>query len=839
MRQLIYVLILLTASLQGQDLKPVKWTWRSQAAGSNTYDLVFTAKINPGWTIYSTFMEPGGPVPTTFEFEKGDHYELVGAIQEVGEKKKLFDKYFEQEVIKLFKEVTYTQRVKLLKADRPVSGYFTFMTCDDEKCLPPADTDFSFKLGDTQGQGGINKQDIGFTSPTPSPTSKAPKPSGPALPVKWQSTVQKISDKEYEVILTADINPGWNIYSKDLGEGGPIPTTIEWEGNGWQLKGSLIETADQIVKGKDPLFDYMEVIKLTGQARYRQTFIVDDARKAPLTALIAYMTCDSEKCIADDKELSIAFEAHSTMITSPGFENPIAEGSLVDNTRPALQTSFLEPVGQCEEKKERSTNLIWTFILGFLGGLLALLTPCVFPMIPLTVSFFTKGSKDRASGLRNGILYGLSIIVIYVSIGLLITALAGPKALNAMSTHWLFNTLFFVIFVVFALSFFGLFEITLPSNWTTKTDSLSEKGGLLGIFFMAFTLSLVSFSCTGPIIGTALVESVTTGKLGPFVVMLGFSSALAFPFGLFAAFPAWLNSLPKSGSWMSTVKVVLGFLELALAFKFLSVADMTSHWGILRYELFMATWIILFGLTTLYLFGLIRFPHDGPRTKLSLLRKAFASVFLLFTVYLISGLGPNERTRTYNPLALLSGLAPPANYNFFKPLPEPDQGIKARYASFSKCANNLDCFKDYHEGLAYAKEVGKPILLDFTGYGCVNCRKTEEHIWTNDQVWSKIANDYVLISLYTDDDKKLDSPLFSKNTGEKIRKIGSYWKDFQSVNFKQISQPLYVLVSPDEQVLVPAREYKEGVNGYIKFLDCGLETFQTIQKDPHLLGTLQ
>lgn len=835
MRRILFVvLLLITVSGYTQDLKPVKWTWTSKAIGQNTYDLIFTAKINPGWTIYSTFMEPGGPVPTSFEFEKGDHFELEGPIKEEGEKKKLFDKYFEQEVIKLFKQVTYTQRVKLLKAGPAVGGYFTFMTCDEERCLPPADTDFSFKL-DFNANGGDKKEpeggktDIGLTTP-----SSAPAKSQQLLPVSWQSAWNKVSETDYEVMLTAVVDPAWNIYSKDMAEGGPIPTTIEWEGSGWQLLGGLMEEADQVIKGKDPLFDNMEVIKLKGQIRYKQMFKVENPQNATLKAIISYMTCDSEKCIADDEEINLAFHSGVTASADPTFNGPV-----IDNTRPTLQTSYEAPLGQCEEKKRQSSSLLWTFVLGFLGGLLALLTPCVFPMIPLTVSFFTKGSKDRATGMRNGWLFGLSIIVIYVSIGLLITALAGPKALNAMSTNWLFNTLFFVIFVVFALSFFGLFEITLPSSWTTKTDSLSEQGGLLGIFFMAFTLSLVSFSCTGPIIGTALVESVTTGKLGPFIVMLGFSSALALPFGLFAAFPAWLNSLPRSGSWMSSVKVVLGFLELALAFKFLSVADMTSHWGFLRYELFMVIWIILFGLTTLYLFGIIRFPHDGPKGKLSLLRLGFAGLFLVFTAYLVTGLGPNERTRTYNPLSLLSGLAPPANYNFFKPLPEPDQSIKARFASFSKCANNLDCFKDYEEGLAYAKEVGKPILLDFTGYGCVNCRKTEEHIWTNDAVWSKIANDYVLISLYTDDDQKLDTPLLSKITGEKIRKVGGYWKDFQTVNFKQISQPLYVLVSPNEQVLVPAREYKEGVNGYLKFLDCGLETFQNIHKEQNLMGNLQ
>jgi thiol:disulfide interchange protein DsbD len=358
---------------------------------------------------------------------------------------------------------------------------------------------------------------------------------------------------------------------------------------------------------------------------------------------------------------------------------------------------------------------------------------------------------------------------------------------------------------------------------------MADKGGLIGIFFMAFTLALVSFSCTGPIIGSALVQSASS-SVGPFVVMFGFSMALALPFGLFAAFPSWLNSLPKSGGWMNSVKVILGFLELALAFKFLSVADMTSHWGFLRYEVFIGIWVLVAVAMALYLFGIIRFPHDSKVQKLKPARLTLAVGTSALAIYLATGFLFNERTQTYNALPMLSGLAPPAHYNFFMPAPDPDEDIKARYASYSKCANNLDCFKDYDEGVAYAKEVNKPVFLDFTGYGCVNCRKTEEHIWVKDQIWPKLKNDFVMISLYVDDREPLDSILISKPRNEKLRNIGNKWSDFQIVNFQQNSQPLYVLMSPDEEVLAEPRGYREGVKEYADFLDCGLNTFESLER---------
>ncbi|KXK39265.1 MAG: thiol:disulfide interchange protein DsbD 2 [Bacteroidetes bacterium OLB9] len=499
----------------------------------------------------------------------------------------------------------------------------------------------------------------------------------------------------------------------------------------------------------------------------------------------------------------------------------VIKGNRIDQKIASLAATYENPLSNCGGVEEKKEGLLWTFLFGILGGFIALLTPCVFPMLPITVSFFTKDTKRK--GWVNGLIYGISIIVIYVAIGLLITIFVGPEALNRLSTNWIANTLFFLIFIAFAISFFGYYEITLPSSWSTKSDSMADKGGMLGIFFMAFTLALVSFSCTGPIIGTAIVQAATKGEyLGPFLVMLGFSTGLALPFGLFAAFPAWLNSLPKSGSWMNSVKVFLGFLELALAFKFLSIADMTNNWGVLKYEIFMGIWIVIFIGLALYLFGFIKFPHDSPIKKLSLTRMTFGALTVALVLYLISGFSINKKTGDYDALVLMSGLAPPAHYNLFLKQQELDPAIKAKYPSYSKCANNINCFKDYFEGMAYAKEVNKPVMLDFTGYGCVNCRKTEEHIWVDDQVRRILNDSLVLISLYVDDDKKLEDVYISEHSNNKLRNVGNKWADFQIVNFQQNSQPLYVLSTNNQEVISKPRPFKEGIEGYLEFLRCGL-----------------
>ena len=721
------------------------------------------------------------------------------------------------------------------------------MTCNDETCLPPKDVDFTFDLSDLKGKTGsvkpVNEEtkssaDVAKiaevekkkTEPATIKINVSPQievgqgPSGGDNPVKWSFSTEKLSDTQIKITYTGRLNEGWYIYSQFTEDNGPLPTLITYEGNQTVKIAANTETGSKI-EGFDPLFD-VNVIKFSYKSPYVIEHIVDVSNiNAPIKGFLSYVSCDDHMCTPPiDVEFLLNDE---TMATGPVM--PITEGNTIDQRIPDLYNSFKEDEVACgtDVISAENSGLFWTFLFGFGGGLLALLTPCVFPMIPITVSFFTKDTKRK--GWVNGLIYGASIIGIYVALGLLVTMVFGAEALNRLSTNWIANTLFFLIFIAFAFSFFGFYELTLPSSWTTKTDKMADRGGLLGIFFMAFTLALVSFSCTGPIVGTALVQAATKGEIiGPLTVMIGFSLALALPFGLFAAFPSWLNSLPKSGSWMNSVKVVLGFLELALAFKFLSVADMTNHWGVLRYELFLGIWVLVFALMTLYLFGFIKFPHDSPFKSLTKSRIGFGILTTLATVYLLTGFFINKDTKNYNALKLMSGLAPPANYNFFLAEQELDQDLVTKYPSYSKCAQGIDCFKDYYEGLAYAKETGKPLFLDFTGYGCVNCRKTEEHIWVDDRVRNILKNDVVLVSLYGDDDLPTSpemQKLRSKYTGERMRNVGKIWADFEMANFETSAQPLYIMVDTDQKLITNPRPYREGISAYLSFLECGLATF--------------
>ncbi len=647
-------------------------------------------------------------------------------------------------------------------------------------------------------------------------------------PVKWTISKEKVNEDEWDLIFRADIDKRWNVYGLEVEDGGPVPTSVWYEENDQiSLIGDPVESGSR-KEGMDPVFQ-MNVVKFLADKPYiliQRVKVLDKGQ--PLSGYLTYMTCDDEQCLPPtDVEFSFDFSTEQT--TSGAALSTVMNNNdgreAINQRRESIVSSYENPISDCGITIVKNTSLPWMFLFGFLGGLLALLTPCVFPMLPLTVSFFTKDTKRK--GWVNGMIYGLSIIVIYVALGLLISLIFGPEALNRLSTNWIANTFFFLIFIVFAFSFFGFYEITLPSSWSTKSDSMADKGGLIGIFFMAFTLALVSFSCTGPIIGTAIVQAASN-QIGPFIVMLGFSLALAIPFGLFAAFPAWLNTLPKSGGWMNSVKVSLGFIELALAFKFLSVADMTNHWGILRYEVFMIIWVLIAVGVALYGFGLLKFPHDTPIKKFSVRRWVYSLSAVALVIYLCTGFIYKPEHNSYNSLKLLSGIAPPANYNFFLPDPVLPEGLKSQYPSLSKCANNIDCFKDYEEGLAYARSQGKPIMIDHTGYGCVNCRKTEEHIWVDERIRKILNEDFVLVSLYVDDDQELEKPLYSEVRQKLLRNIGNLWADFQIVNFAQNSQPLYVMVTPDEKVITHPRGYKEGVEGYLRFLECGLSTFRAL-----------
>ena len=548
------------------------------------------------------------------------------------------------------------------------------------------------------------------------------------------------------------------------------------------------------------------------EAIFTQKIKLLDPEANQISVNLFYQIC-KEVCLPVDEFFQISLDGS-------GF---VAEETSLDERSVALGESLKVDLKNKEllqqdgvTDSEGKSNLWMIFGLGFIGGLIALLTPCVFPMIPLTVSFFTKQTKQKSKGIANALLYGFFIVLIYflLSLPFHLFNSVDSQILNTIATNIWLNVFFFVIFVFFAFSFFGYYELTLPSSWANKMDSASSKvGGGLGIFFMALTLAIVSFSCTGPILGgllgsTTLAEGNVATNLTS--GMVGFGLALALPFALFAMFPAWLNSLPKSGGWMTTVKVVLGFLELALAFKFLSNADLVGNWGILKREIFVGIWVVLFVLMTLYLFGLFRFPHDGPKKNLSPSRKIVGLISFAFTVYLVLGLFK------ITSLKLLSGFPPPGFYSVVE--------------TESDCPLGLDCFKDFEEGVAYAQEVNKPILLDFTGWACVNCRKMEENVWSDPNVYPLLKDEYVLISLYVDDRKELpDSEKFDfkydSGRVKAIETIGQKWGTFQTINFNAASQPYYVLMSPELEILNEAVQYVD-VDTYEDWLKSGLEKHQ-------------
>ena len=840
-RYTVFLFLFLPFLCFGQMPSPVSWTFDIDHIDEETVELIFQADIDEGWNVYSQFIDEGGPFPTTITYET-KAVETLGEASEEGYKKEGMDPIFEMNVIKFLSKEPYTIRQKIKRGSlSKVEGYLTYMTCDDERCLPPTDVEFSFSLDAAPSPKSkssfdkspkkLNQQKTTPPSLTNTPVQWTAVPDD-GQPVQWSYAITRKDQNAFDIKFKADIQEGWNVYSQFIDEGGPFPTTIYYEGKeGVSLIGQAIEEGHR-KEGMDPIFE-MNVIKFLADEPFTITqSITTEADAQKLSGILTYMTCDDERCLPPT-DIEFVFDLvngaaggadRQDIEAQPGITAAV-QGNTINQVRPKLRETFAEPLADCGTVTQANNNIWLMFAFGFVGGLLALLTPCVFPIIPLTVSFFTKDTKR--SGWWNGTVYGLSIVVIYVTIGLLITALFGEEALNSLSTNWIANTLFFLIFVYFAFSFFGFYEIQLPNSWLNKSNQMSDKGGLLGIFFMAFTLALVSFSCTGPLIGTALVQAASN-QVGPFVVMLGFSLALAIPFGLFAAFPAWLNSLPKSGGWMTSVKVTLGFIELALAFKFLTVADLTSHWGILKYETFLGIWILIALAMAAYGLGWIKFPHHKPVDKISPRRWAYIIGSVAFAIYLGTGFRYNDELKSYEPLGALSGIAPPVGYNMFLPEPQLDAAIKEKYPSYGKCANNIDCFKDYFDGLAYANEVGKPMLLDHTGHGCVNCRRTEDHIWSNERVRSLLNDDYVLVSLYVDDRKELKETLVSEKRQKKLRTVGSKWADFQIVNFDQISQPLYVIVTPKEEVVSAPREYREGVQGYLDFLECGLATFRTI-----------
>jgi thiol:disulfide interchange protein DsbD len=798
---------------------PVKWSFSAEHVQGDEYDLLFTANIESGWYVYSMYLpSEDGPVATAITLES-KHQKSVGKATESTSKpeykKSGHDETFNMTLTKYKHDATYVQRVKCTDLSKPVTGYLTFMTCNDDRCLPPTDPEFSIDLSkvartDKSGTDPEKKNEVKPDDKKENDTGN--KENDKLEPVQWSFRTEKLNDSEYNLIFSATIDEGWHIYSQNIKGKGPVPTSLTLEANSkMELIGKAVESTSAPAnrsEGMDKTFN-MKLIKFKKDYTLTQKVKLSDTTQA-IKGFVNFMSCDKDKCLPP-KAIDFAFFEKE----APKADVKVAAG--IERTKIKESLAIAMKSGDCATDALQSNMSLWMiFIFGFLGGLFALMTPCVFPMVPLTVSFFTKRSKSRADGIKNALIYGLSIIVIYVVLGMSITIIFGDNALNWLSTHWIPNTIFFVLFVAFAISFFGYYDIKLPSSWSNNTDRAADRGGLIGIFFMAFTLSLVSFSCTGPIIGTLLVQAAEGGRLAPAIGMFGFSLALALPFGLFSAFPGWLNQLPKSGGWMNTIKVVLGFVELALAFKFLSKADLTMHWGVLKYESYLVVTVLCALGMGLYLIGLIRFPHDDKGVKTSIAGYASGILSIALAAYLSTGFMVNEKTKTYATPGILSGIAPPACYSYFCPCDCP-AGIQ-------------QCFHDYEEGMAYARSVNKPVMVDFTGHGCENCRKMEDNVWVNEDINKYLNEDFVLISLYVDDRTKLDSVEIAPD-GSKIRNVGNKWAAFERLNFAQQSQPLYVLMAPDETVLNAPRGNTPDVKVYRDFLQCGLDNYEKWKKE--------
>ncbi len=781
------------------QLEPVQWTANAEKISDTEYNLIYSAEIDNHWHLYSQHLPKGGAIPTEFTYDEsglGIDFKLIGEAEESQSITK-FDPVFEMDLTYFDYTATFTQKIELLNPNSSnITSEVDFQACDDKQCIFDSQI-FNIQLPDTAKNNVLNGNALN---------------SQILEPISWSSKAKKLSKDEYEIEYIAKIDSGWHLYSQFMErEDGPIATSFTFNENvGFNVNGKTLEPDTKAVF--DPVFD-MDIKYFSNEARFTQIVKITDSSLKAIPSEVFFMVCDDTKCLAPT----------TFVFNTPldGSVNVLKESLEVDDKSQSLSNALnLNVTGwdnfEAEEVKEKSNFMI--FILGFLGGLIALLTPCVFPMIPLTVSFFTKSSGNGKKGLANAMLYGFFIFLIYVLLSLPFHVLDSldPEILNNVSTNVTLNIIFFVIFIAFAFSFFGYYELTLPASWSNALDSKANKiGGWIGVFFMALTLAIVSFSCTGPILGTLLGSSLSSdgGAIQLTLGMSGFGLALALPFTLFAMFPKWLNSLPKSGGWLNTVKVVLGFIELALALKFLSNADLVEHWGLLKREVFIGLWIIIGIGLLLYLLGKIKFPHDGPFQKISFSKWSFIFLVFAFVVYLIPGLTNTK----YANLELLSGFPPPMFYSL--------------YEKDSECPLSLNCYKDLESGIEAAKAENKPIMLDFTGWACVNCRKMEEQVWSQDKVYDVLNEDYIIVSLYVDDRKLLQKEeqfQFKKANGslKSIKTIGDKWATLQTLNFKNNSQPYYVLLNHDMELLNSTTAYTPDADEYYNWLIVGLENFE-------------
>lgn len=767
-----------------QKLGHTAWSYTVKQNGCDA-ELIATATIDDGWYIYSQFQpNEDGPIATSFKFKANANYELVGKVTEGKAKAKFMEGF--GDTYNIFEHtVSFKQKIKIIgKKDFTVSGEMEFMQCDITMCLPPEYVDLNFKVKGCAGGAEVKEATEENTEDTTEEVMEETKDTIAGMkvtPITWTAYSKKYSDSEYEIVLEALIDSNWilvNSKENPMKFDFELPATMKLEG---ESKMSSFTKMKNDLKG------------------YRYKFNA------------------SQKVSVNSKD-SLALSEVSVKLNYETVSDSGMVASLVQEINLPVDLNKAESV----TKVVNETSYLGIFILAFLSGFIALLTPCVFPMIPMTVSFFLKSSKSRAKAISNAMIYGVSIIVIYVTIGLIITGIFGASSLNELATNVWFNIIFFAMLVVFGISFLGAFEITLPSSWVNAADKNADRGGLIGIFFMAATLGLVSFSCTGPIIGTQLVIAAEQGGMGPFFAMFGFSLAIAIPFTLFAIFPGWLNSMPSSGGWLNTVKVSLGFLEIALALKFLSKADLVtqSHW--IEREMFIGIWVAIFLLWGMYLLGVFKTSHDSDTKYLGVGRIFMATLVFSFAFYLIPGLWGA-------PLKIIAGIAPPMHYS------ESPYGVNGKapdvklpeHASFGP--HGLITFHDYHHGLEYAKKINKPVMIDFTGHGCENCRKMEESVWSDEAVKTLLKDSVVIISLHVDEKIALPegSNLTSKD-GRKLKYTGQVWADMEQTRYGEVSQPLYVLIDHNEEMLNIKASYNSHgeVDLFKPWLEEGIKKFE-------------
>ncbi len=811
-------------ALHAQILQPATWSYgasESKIKVGDEVDLIFTATIDPDWYLYSSDFDPElGPMVTTFEFETNESYKLIGGIRAINPKKK-YDEIFEGDYTYFRKKGQFRQTIRILSSNVIISGSYSYQVCTDVdgKCIPFED-DFSFSDFGLNVEGeaklvGLNKSADNGNPFNPGPIDPPLQSKGILHPAEWTVTLSTESyntGDEIDVVFQATIDEDWYLYSSDFDpEVGPMVTEFHFESNpSFELVGDI--RAINSKKKYDELFGG-EYTYFRGTGEFRQRIKVLES-PLQISGNYEYQVCTDIDglCIPFDEDFAIG-------------DPDIIPGAAVANISSDL--SFDDP----DDPLDKS----WAgfMLFAFISGLIALLTPCVFPMIPMTVTFFLK-EDEKGSGVKKAIVFGISIILIFTVLGLFVAFTFGADTLNQLATHWFPNILVFTIFMVFAFSFLGMFEITLPSSWVNKMDEKADKGGYGGVFFMAATLALVSFSCTFPIVGSVLVLSAAGEFIKPVMGMFAFSLAFALPFTLFAIFPEWLRGLPKSGGWLNSVKVVLGFLELALGLKFLSVADQAYHWHLLDREVYLALWIVIFTLLGFYLLGKIRMPHDSKVETVSVPRLVIAISTFAFVVYLIPGLWGA-------PLKALAGYLPPMTTHDFNLVQLMENQNKSgygyaesnglcedpKYADFLEFPHGIQGYFDYEQAIDCAKSQNKPLFIDFTGHGCVNCREMEARVWSDPKVLKRLKNDFVMVALYVDDKTKLDEQeWYTSAYDNKVKKtIGKQNADFQITRYSNNAQPFYVILDQNEKLLEKPLAYNLDIDNFAKFLDKAKEEY--------------